>query len=246
MIIFDFRRRKKEWKKPMIIGIFVVILILSGRLAEKIFEPAAAVLAPIAAASKTTQDAARGFFSRFSTIRSLIAENILLKEENIDLKLSLASRRNLEKENEELKALVGRVDGPAKLVIGEVIFSPNFFPHGAFIIDRGASDGQIEDGALVVYRGKVLVGIVTEAGARQSKVLMMSVLPKIPVLVGLTATPAEARGQGSGNFSITLPKGVPVKVGDTVLFSKYGYDEVKIEGIEYYILSESNILGIIK
>jgi chaperonin GroES len=37
-----------------------------------------------------------------------------------------------------------------------------------------------------------------------------------------------------------------VKVGDTVLFSKYGYDEVKIEGVEYYILSESNILGIVK
>ena len=37
-----------------------------------------------------------------------------------------------------------------------------------------------------------------------------------------------------------------VKVGDTVLFSKYGYDEVKIDGQEYYVLSESNILGIIK
>jgi chaperonin GroES len=36
-----------------------------------------------------------------------------------------------------------------------------------------------------------------------------------------------------------------VKVGDTVLFSKYGYDEVKIEGVEYYILSESSILGVV-
>jgi chaperonin GroES len=37
-----------------------------------------------------------------------------------------------------------------------------------------------------------------------------------------------------------------VKVGDTVLFSKYGYDEVKIEGEEYYILAESQVLGIIQ
>ena len=36
-----------------------------------------------------------------------------------------------------------------------------------------------------------------------------------------------------------------VKVGDTIIFSKYGYDEVKIEGEEYYILSESNVLGIV-
>ena len=35
-----------------------------------------------------------------------------------------------------------------------------------------------------------------------------------------------------------------VSVGDTVLFSKYGYDTVKIEGQEYFILSESQVLGI--
>lgn len=36
-----------------------------------------------------------------------------------------------------------------------------------------------------------------------------------------------------------------VKVGDVVLFSKYGYDEVKIEGQDYFILSESNVLGVL-
>lgn len=37
-----------------------------------------------------------------------------------------------------------------------------------------------------------------------------------------------------------------VKVGQTVLFSKYGYDEVKVDGKEYYILAESQILAVIK
>lgn len=36
-----------------------------------------------------------------------------------------------------------------------------------------------------------------------------------------------------------------VKVGQTVLFSKYGYDEVKIDGTNYYILSESQVLAVI-
>ncbi len=36
-----------------------------------------------------------------------------------------------------------------------------------------------------------------------------------------------------------------VKVGDVVLYSSYGYDEVKIDGQEYYILAESNVLGIL-
>ena len=36
-----------------------------------------------------------------------------------------------------------------------------------------------------------------------------------------------------------------VKVGDSIIFSKYQLDEIKVDGEEYYILSESNILAII-
>ncbi len=37
-----------------------------------------------------------------------------------------------------------------------------------------------------------------------------------------------------------------VAIGDRVVFSKFGYDEVKVEESEYFIVSESSILGIIK
>ena len=37
-----------------------------------------------------------------------------------------------------------------------------------------------------------------------------------------------------------------VKVGDTVMFSKYGFDEVKIDEKDYYIVTESTILAVIK
>lgn len=36
-----------------------------------------------------------------------------------------------------------------------------------------------------------------------------------------------------------------VKVGDKVMFSKYGFDEVKVAGVEYYLISEANILAIL-
>jgi chaperonin GroES len=36
-----------------------------------------------------------------------------------------------------------------------------------------------------------------------------------------------------------------LKVGDQVLFSKYGYDEVKIDGAEYFILPESSVLAVL-
>ncbi|OIP87770.1 MAG: co-chaperone GroES [Syntrophaceae bacterium CG2_30_49_12] len=37
-----------------------------------------------------------------------------------------------------------------------------------------------------------------------------------------------------------------VKVGDKVLFSKYGGTEVKIDGVEHLIMREDDILGIIE
>lgn len=56
----------------------------------------------------------------------------------------------------------------------------------------------------------------------------------------------EVIAVGLGKFEDGKRVPMQVKVGDTVVFSKYGYDEIKIEGAAYYILSESNILGIIK
>ena len=56
----------------------------------------------------------------------------------------------------------------------------------------------------------------------------------------------EVKGVGSGKLS---PKGErfppEVKVGDRILFGKYSGAEVKIEGQEYLILREDEILGVI-
>ncbi len=53
-----------------------------------------------------------------------------------------------------------------------------------------------------------------------------------------------AVGLGKWENGKRIPIGV--KVGERVLFSKYGYDEVKFEGVEYYILREESILAVIK
>ncbi|HEU4677562.1 MAG TPA: co-chaperone GroES [Candidatus Paceibacterota bacterium] len=52
---------------------------------------------------------------------------------------------------------------------------------------------------------------------------------------------------GDGKWDEKGEKRVPmdVKVGDRIVFSKYGYDEVKVGGEEYFIVSASSILGVI-
>jgi chaperonin GroES len=53
-----------------------------------------------------------------------------------------------------------------------------------------------------------------------------------------------AVGEGRYDDGVLIkPK---VKVGDTVIFSKYGYDEIKVNDEEYYILKEESLLAIIK
>ena len=53
---------------------------------------------------------------------------------------------------------------------------------------------------------------------------------------------------GPGKWDEDGEKRIPidVHVGDRVVFSKYGYDEVTVGGEEYFIVAESNILAIIK
>lgn len=42
-----------------------------------------------------------------------------------------------------------------------------------------------------------------------------------------------------GDDNEVVPVGV--QVGDTIMFSKYGYDEVKINGEDYYLIREESI-----
>lgn len=51
---------------------------------------------------------------------------------------------------------------------------------------------------------------------------------------------------GTGKWNEDADKRIPaeVKVGDKIVFSKYGFDDIKIDNKDYYIVSEASILGI--
>jgi chaperonin GroES len=52
---------------------------------------------------------------------------------------------------------------------------------------------------------------------------------------------------GAGRWDEDGEKRIPmdVKVGDRIVFSKYGYDEVKVAGEEFFIVSQGSILAIL-
>ncbi len=52
---------------------------------------------------------------------------------------------------------------------------------------------------------------------------------------------------GEGKWDEDGEKRIPmdVKVGDRIVFSKYGFDEVKVGGEEFYIVSMSSVLAVL-
>lgn len=53
-----------------------------------------------------------------------------------------------------------------------------------------------------------------------------------------------AVGPGESKDGKRIPPAV--RVGDKVVFSKYGYDDVTVDGEELYLIKEENILAVLK
>ena len=45
---------------------------------------------------------------------------------------------------------------------------------------------------------------------------------------------------------VAVGEGKKVKAGDVDFFSKYSYDEIELDGEEFYLIKEGNVLAVIK
>ena len=96
-------------------------------------------------------------------------------------------------------------------------------PFGDRVLVRPFTDDEL-NGEKHAHYGIIIPDTVSKEKSAQGKVL--------------------AVGEGKWEDGRLLP--VRIKVGDVVVFSKYGYDEVEQNGEELYLLKEDNILAIIK
>ena len=90
---------------------------------------------------------------------------------------------------------------------------------------------------------RVLVEPLAENGEGKSKhgIIIPETVSKEKAEQGIVLAVGEGRLTDAGKL---LP--LRVKKGQKVIFSKYGPDEIKFGDKEYYIISESSILGIIE
>jgi chaperonin GroES len=88
---------------------------------------------------------------------------------------------------------------------------------------------------------RVLVKAITESETTKSGIVIPETVEKERPEKGEVIAVGPGKRLDDGNLAP-----MNVKVGDKVVFKKYGPDEIKVDGEELLILDESDILAVIE
>lgn len=215
-------RRKKFILILVLAFILFFVLAQSGML--KRFSPFfTRLVTPIWQAENFTAD----FLAlSLDSKKDLYKQNILLKEDLAKKDIEIIAAKDIERENIELKATLGRVPPGRTVVLSGILAKPNQTPYDTLIIDRGEGDGIVLD-QLVFAQGDVLIGEIDSVEKSTAKVLMYSTPGNIlQVVYGSTGRYFNARGLGNGSFEVEVSREVEVFEGD--LFFYPGLDNTLV------------------
>lgn len=106
-----------------------------------------------------------------------------------------------------------------------------------------AAKPQIKQSGLIPLGDRVLIRPFTEEDLKGSNNFGI-ILPESMTKEKSAQGEVLAVGPGKYDDGDLIP--MRVSVGDRVIFSKYGYDEVEYKGEELYLLREDQLLAVIK
>ncbi len=211
----QIERRKATIRTILWFGLFIILssvglLALSG----KIFNP---IGTPIWKADNAIADKITSTNYLIRTKVSVFDENEKLQEENDSLRASMLDYQILERENLELKELLGRLPTVHDFTLATILTKPNRSPYDTIIIDVG-SDLGISEGMQVLAFGNIPIGEISKVYASNSLVMLYSNPGQSTegVIDGSNAS-IELIGRGGGNFEMTLPLDLPADKGMRVL-----------------------------
>lgn len=212
---YKSRNRNSRLKIILIIAIIIILFFISraGLLGGTVN----IIAVPLWKVSNYTSDKFSDMFSAIRSKKSLILEVKSLKEELGMASANLLIQKVYQKENEDLKALLGRDNDKTKNILSAVLVRPGMSPFDIMVIDIGKSSG-VKVGDKVLYNGSLVIGTVAEVDSKSSKVkLFSSPGEKHIALIGPKSTQVEVEGFGAGSFVAKLPRDVEIKEGDEVV-----------------------------
>jgi len=225
-------KNKGRGKKALalFLGIFAIIIVIY-LTAPQIFPGKILDLAkPLLLLGDPLKENLGDAKSLLSSKSSLVISIREMEEELRALKSDQFKLSILEKENEELKSLLGR-ESDEKIVLGRILSKGLNSPHNTLIIDLGVK--FVQKNNPVLTEQDILIGFIDEVYKNTSKVRLLSAPgAKYPVEIGDNNIVAEASGKGGGNFEIVLPRGVDIKIGDAIISPNL---DIEILGIVEWI-----------
>jgi len=87
----------------------------------------------------------------------------------------------------------------------------------------------------------VVVKPITENEVTKSGIVLPDTIDKEKPEKGEVVAVGNGKLLDNGQRAV-----MSIKVGDKVMFKKYSPDEIKVDGVEYLIISENDILGILE
>jgi cell shape-determining protein MreC len=205
-------RARDDWKRPVLLVVLVVGLYAFGSgLFVDLFS---VVTYPLERLSGQVTDS---WNDALKSRQALIAENKRLMAENERLQVGAARAAELAAANDQLRGLKAEAGGGGK-IFAKVLVKPNHLPYDEMIIDLGTErDPNLAPGQLVFAADQTVIGQIDQVSSRSAKIRLYSEAGvSLPVAVGAAAYPGVALGAGGGNFFLSLPRGLDIKVGDPI------------------------------
>lgn len=211
------RPKSRWWRSRAVVIAAAAALVFGGSWLVRIFDGGAFRLGATVAQTGSLPAALIDTATRL--IRgsdAILAHNRVLQDRVAELESRLLNYQSLRSDHEALLASVGFVAQNPSTVIGRVLTTLWTNPYDVLLVELPAGR-LVEPQSAVTFADALYLGRVVAVNGRIAQVQLLSAPGSvIPVAVGTSTTITEAHGRGGGNFQITLPRGVPVAVGDVV------------------------------
>lgn len=216
---FRHDKRRRDDKRNIVIALVVFLIFIAiawGSVSRSLSGVLHVVLQPFWSIETKVADGMGTWWNGFYTSRMELARaNGELTDRIGQMTLDHYSVDSLREENAALKGALGR-KANRDLLLARVIVRPPRSPYDMFVIDIG-KDASLAPGMVVYADGDFAVGEISDVYLHSSAVTLYSTSgSEFPVEVGSTSIATVAKGDGGGNFHLSLPKGTQVNVGDMV------------------------------
>ncbi|MEX0910452.1 MAG: rod shape-determining protein MreC [Candidatus Paceibacterota bacterium] len=219
--IFSGSNHKNDNKYIKVFLIIALILLLGGGVIYRFLaEPVFTVTAPIV---EKSNDLAYNNLALlvgiFTNKEDLIIENNKLKNKLSETLVTALEYKALQEEIINLRQF--RLPDNLEVVVAKVIKNGGLLNYDGLVLDIGrqniAPNINLTVGQKVIISDNVLLGELVEVLDKTSKVGLYSTPNRqTNVQIGPANVKAVAKGQGSGNYIVSLPVGLDFKVGDVV------------------------------